>query len=375
MRICIDAHVLGDKSGGNETYYRNIIDNIHKFMKQDDEIILLMSSKKEAERINKKNIRNIKTVFFKSKNPIIRYLYEIPKLVRKYKADVLHTQYYAPLIKNCKLVVTIHDISYEHFPEYFKKLELIRNRVWIWYSSKISDIILTVSEYSKKDISEIYKINKDKIVVTHLATSEIYKQVDEKLVEETKEKFGIKGNYLLTVGNLQPRKNMVRLINSYTEIKSNNPEFNLKLVIVGKKAWKFDGIFKTVNSANLNDEVILTDYVSDYELVNLYNGAEIFIYPSIFEGFGLPVIEAMACGTPVITSNLSSLPEVAGDAAALINPFDNNDIINTLEKVYFDEGYKNILIKKGLKRFKEFSWNKTSSKVIDVYRQVIGEGF
>lgn len=371
MRICIDAHVLGDKSGGNETYYRNIIDNIHKFMKQDDEIILLMSSKKEAERINKKNIRNIKTVFFKSKNPIIRYLYEIPKLVRKYKADVLHTQYYAPLIKNCKLVVTIHDISYEHFPEYFKKLELIRNRVWIWYSSKISDIILTVSEYSKKDISERYKINKDKIVVTHLATSEIYKQVDEKLVEETKEKFGIKGSYLLTVGNLQPRKNMVRLINSYTEIKSNNPEFNLKLVIVGKKAWKFDGIFKTVNSANLNDEVILTDYVSDYELVNLYNGAEIFIYPSIFEGFGLPVIEAMACGTPVITSNVSSLPEVAGDCALLINPYDQNSISNEIIKLYKNKEMIESLKNSGMIRAKTFKWEETTLKIFNVYKKLL----
>lgn len=371
MRICIDAHVLGDKSGGNETYYRNFIDTINKFLDKDDEVILLLANKEEAEKINKKQIENIKTIVFKNKNPLIRYLYEIPTLVKKYNIDVLHTQYYAPLVKNCKLVVTIHDISYEHFPDYFSKVELIRNRLWIWYSSKIANAILTVSEYSKKDISNRYSINQNKIFVTHLAASEIYKKVDIKLVEETKEKFEINGDYLLTVGNLQPRKNMIRLINSYVELKTNNQNFNLKLVIVGKKAWKSDKIFERVNSANLNNEIILTDYVSNEELVSLYNGAQIFIYPSIFEGFGLPVIEAMACGTPVITSNVSSLPEVAGDSALLINPYDYNDITNKIIELYRNNELIENLKIKGEVRAKEFKWEETTLKILNVYRNLI----
>ncbi|GKX67815.1 glycosyltransferase family 4 protein [Inconstantimicrobium mannanitabidum] len=368
MKVCIDAHVLGDRSGGNETYYRNIIDNIYKNLGDTDELFILLDSEEEKKRIDAKNIKNVKTIMFKYKNPIKRYGYEMAKIVKSYSIDVLHTQYYSPIIKNCKLVVTIHDVSFIHYPECFNTMELIRNRLWIRNAAKRADSILTVSEYSKQDIVKQFGVNDNKVHVTYLAPSGIFRELEDKDVEQAKEKFKIDAPYILAVGNLQPRKNLVTLINSYVKIKSSDINFKHKLVIVGKKAWKYDAIFSTLNSHNLSDDIILTDYVSEEDLVRLYNGADVFIYPSIFEGFGLPVIEAMACGTPVITSNTTSLPEVVDDAAILIDPYNQEEIVSKIEALCMDNQLKNELRGKGLKRAKLFSWETTAKKVMDVYK-------
>lgn len=367
MKICIDAHVLGDKSGGNETYYRNILENIYDCLNEDDELFVLLDDENEQKKIEAKKLKNVKTIMFKYANPIKRYGYEISRIVEKYNIDVLHTQYYAPIIKNCRLVVTIHDVSFIHYPECFNRMELIRNKLWIRNAAKRADSILTVSEYSKQDIVNQFGVDKNKVHVTHLAPSNIFKKLENKEVEEAEKKFEIEEPYILAVGNLQPRKNLVRLINSYVKLKENG-DFKHKLVIVGKKAWKYDSIFSTLKNHNLFDHIILTDYVSEEDLVRLYNGADIFVYPSIFEGFGLPVIEAMACGAPVITSNTTSLPEVAGDAAVYIDPYSEEDIINKIKSLSMDSELRAKLKQKGLDRAKSFSWKTTASKVMDTYR-------
>lgn len=369
MRVGIDAHMLGDKSGGNETYYKNILLNMGKLIK-DEEIILFMNKKNNVKYIN--DLRNMKKENFMISKASIRNSILLPLYPLKYDLDLFHIQYFGPLVKTCPIISTIHDISFEHYPEFYTKRELAIMKKWIPYTAKTSDIIFTVSEFSKKDIANRYEINPEKIKVTYNATGENFRVIEDKnSIRNIIDKFSIDGEYILTVGNLQPRKNIPRLVQAYIKLRETNTTFKYKLVIVGKKAWLFDDILRFIKESTFKDDIILTDYVTDEELVYLYNGAEFFVYPSVFEGFGLPILEAMACGTPVITSNANAMIEVSGDSALLFNPYDVDDIVYNMRVLAENRDLRLKMSESGLKRASEFSWNDTSRIVLDTYKEVI----
>lgn len=368
MKIGIDAHVIGDKSGGNETYYRNLIEQITRLV-TDEELYLYFNDQKKSSLIDidKKSDINIKS--FKTSSAVKRYIKYLPDYVQQDKLDVLHLQYFPVIRKKCSIVGTIHDISFEHYPEYFTKKNLLMNKALIPLLARQADRILTVSNYSKQDICNKYGIDPQKIIVTYLATNVKYKVIkDLKLLRETKEKFNINGDFILTVGNLQPRKNLSRLFNAYINLR-NKKLINEKLVIVGKKAWLFNDIFKFVNESKYKDDIIITDYVTDDDLALLYNAAKLFVYPSVFEGFGLPPLEAMSCGTPVVTSNITSIPEVTGNAAVLFNPWDVDDIEEKIVTTINNKDMLNKLSELGLKRSLDFSWKKTAKVTLEAYKE------
>lgn len=364
MKIGIDAHMLGDFSGGNESYYTNIINHLDP--PNNVEIILFVNQINSLKSIK----QNFKCVEFKSKSSLVRNFIELPYLCKKYKLDLLHTQYFVPFIRPCKVVCTIHDICFEHYKNIFTKKDYLIQKTLIPYAARKSQTIFTVSNHAKQDIISHYGVSEENIVVTYNAVNEKFKELNEKELgaSELREKFNITGNrVLLTVGNLQPRKNLPRLIRAFIELKKDNNYEDVQLVIVGKKAWMYNDIL--IEASKNSDDIVLTDYVSEEDLVRLYNLADAFVYPSYFEGFGIPPLEALACNTNVAVSNVSSLPEVVGDVGEYFNPFDEKDIEKCLKKILSRE-YKNYLDYENVERAKLFSWSNSAEKIMKIYQKI-----
>ncbi len=366
--IGIDGHMLGDHSGGNESYYKNILLNMQ--VPRGWEIYLFLKPGVDASLFEDR----FKIVRFISGNAAERNLIELPMLAHRLKLDLLHTQYFIPFNRPCPVVCTIHDICFEHYKDIFTRSEYIRQKVLVPYAAKKAKKIFTVSEFSKSDISKAYGIPSERIHVTWNAVNEHFGRMAEPWLGEIglRRKFGIgDAPYILTVGNLQPRKNLPRLIEAFKRLKSQNGtegnHHGYKLVIVGKKAWMYENILQLAD----REDIVLTDYVTESDLIKLYNAAELFVYPSIFEGFGLPPLEAMACGTPVAVSETSSLPEVVGNAGMYFDPFDVESIKTTLQKMLTDQDLRECLAERGFEQVKRFSWTGSAQRIIDTYRSIL----
>lgn len=362
LNILIDAHSIGDNSGGNETYWKNLIKNLPNQDNYNNYII----------KYNKNNNLNLSQENFISQeflfnNTFYRNLIDIPINNICKKFDIIHSQYFLPLGCGLKDIVSIHDISFLHYPECFTKKQLVINKNLIKKAAEKSKYIITISEFSKQDIVKNYSINPEKVFVTYLAASEIFKPiVSTNEIKNIIEKYNIRGKYILTVGNLQPRKNLDRLIRAFNYLQKDEKFKYYKLVIVGKKNWQLDKLF---NDVSINENIILTGYVPDEDLSLLYNGCDVFVYPSLFEGFGLPVLEALKCGKAVLTSNTSSLPEVIGEAGLLFNPLKEESIADSIASVLINEQFKSKLENDALIQASKFSWEKTANETVKVYEK------
>jgi glycosyltransferase involved in cell wall biosynthesis len=331
----------------------------------DDTVYLFVKNNVDVSEFENK----FKIVRFESESAIKRNFIELNKLCKKYDIEVLHTQYFIPFFRTCKVVCTIHDICFEHYKNIFTKKEYITQKLLIPYAAKHSEYIFTVSEHAKADIVAKYNIDPEKVIVTYNAVNESFRVLssEELQEEDLRNKFSIgSGPYILSVGNLQPRKNLPRLIQAFIGWKEKNVS-NTKLVIVGKKAWLYNDILKAAGAES--SDIILTDYVTNEDLIRLYNAAECFIYPSFFEGFGIPPLEAMACGTPVAVANATSLPEVVGTAAILFDPFDVEQISEAINKLVTDDVVKKRLREDGFIRLNHFNWSESSRLIYNTYHR------
>ncbi|MCH5342481.1 MAG: glycosyltransferase family 4 protein [Acetatifactor sp.] len=363
MRVGIDAHMIGDHSGGNESYYSNILYNMT--IPDGDEYYLFVKKGIDMSPYE----RGFKIVEFEEKSAFKRNFMELPKLCKKYKLDLLHTQYFIPFNRSCPVICTIHDICFEHYKDIFTKKEYIRQKLLIPYAAKHSTYIFTVSNHAKNDIMEHYHVPEEKVIVTYNAVSDDFRKlsVEELDAKSLRNQFGIKEDYILSVCNLQPRKNLIRLIKAFRKLKENT-SCHEQLVIVGKKAWMFNDILKEALSGA--DDVIFTDYVGRDDLIRLYNDAKIFVYPSFFEGFGIPPLEAMACDTPVAVADATSLPEVVGDAGMYFDPFNVDEMAHSMQKLLRDGEYRDELVKKGADQVKKFSWKESADIITSHYRKI-----
>jgi len=237
-------------------------------------------------------------------------------------------------------------------------------------SLKRADMVIAVSESTKKDILRNVDIEEDKVSVIHEGYDKRFRKTDSGRSIVTTGKYGIRSKYLLFVGMLEPRKNISRLIDAYG-LLSDETRSEYSLVIAGAKGWMYEDIFRSAGLIRSPGKVIFTGHVPDDDLVDLYNGAELFIYPSLYEGFGLPVIEAMACGVPVITSNISSLPEVSGNAARLIDPVNIADIKDSMEFILSNSSVRQGMIEKGLENVKRFSYEKMAKETLGLYNKAV----
>lgn len=277
------------------------------------------------------------------------------------KLDIFFSMgHYGPYYSKVPYVVTIFDLSYLHFPELFKKDDLYQLTNWSRRSILKSRHIFAISTSTKNDIVKNYKVDLSKITVTYMGYDPQFKPRLRAKTESVKKKYKIVGEYIIFVGTLQPRKNIEGLIEAFSKLDI----VNLKLVIVGRKGWLYDSIFKIVKKLDLDSKIIFTDFIPNSDLPPLISGAKAYVLPSLWEGFGIPVVEAQACGTPVVVSGISSLPEVVKDSAILIDPTDTNSIKLGLEKVLNDSSLASELSKKGLKNALRFSWQKCAQETL-----------
>lgn len=367
-RIAIDVHQIGLRQTGNETYIRNLVEEIATIAPKDLEFVCY-STKAPHELTSVRWPGPVKRIW--PHTPLVRIPVSFPWELRRIKADIAHFQYFAPPICPCPTVVMVHDISYEFFPEFFNPIERKTMQILIPLSVRRAALVLTVSEFSKQAIAETYKLPPERILVTYNGVTPNFVPLKNSLSAfERLEHLGIGPPFFLSVGNLQPRKNLERLLRAYADLRKRRSPAQ-RLVLVGQSAWRGHRLADEVARLGLTDWVTLPGYVSNDDLVALYNLADVFVYPSLYEGFGLPVIEAMACGTPVITSNAGSLPEVTANAALLIDPRSETEISTALEQLIDDPDLRIRLREAGLARASHFSWRRTAEQTIEGYRQCL----
>lgn len=266
-----------------------------------------------------------------------------------------------------KVITTIHDLTYILYPNTMDTSNRKRLEKDMKSTVKRADYIITISESSKRDIIKYLDVDESKIQVIYPGVDEVYKRtLNSDEITTVKNKYNIHGKYLLYLGTLEPRKNIETIVRAYNCFKKSDKD-NIKLVLAGKKGWLYESIFKLVKEFNIEDNVIFTDYIDDMDKAPLYQGAEVFLFPSLYEGFGIPVIEAMASRIPVITSNSSSLPEAAGDAAIITEPLDYKKISNSIERILNENGLREKMINEGIKQASKFSWDSSAQKLKNIY--------
>lgn len=371
MNLAWNTMLLKQNLSGIGNYIERIL---YEFEKEDiKNNLLLFGSENEYDyrKINLESNTSLTNSIF-SKKKFLRVLWEqifLPIKAKKNNINLIHCPaHVVPLMSSMKTIVTIHDLAFKLFPETFKW----QNRSYLNFivplSIKKADKVIAVSKNTKKDIIREYNVNPNKIKVIYNGVDEKYRRInDDEIINKIKEKYKLPKDFILYLGTLEPRKNIERLIKGFNKTKKNN----IKLVIAGGKGWLYDDVFKLVKKLNLEEKVIFTGYIDEKDIVLLYNAATLFVYPSLYEGFGLPPLEAMACGTPVITSNLSSLPEVVGDAAITVNPNNVKDLIEAIDKVLNNKELQRKMIQKGLKRANKFTWKNTARETIKVYKEVL----
>ncbi len=366
MKIGIITDAIDDGAAGIATYVRNLVEELHKLDKKNEYYLI-------HHKLNKDSI-------YKNRNEIIipirnipfarefRKLIEIPFRLKNHKLDIVHeTAQIGPFLfpTKYKKITTICDLVPLVVPETQPKFSIVHHKLALPIISKRNDKIITISESTKKDVNKKLNIDNEKIEVTLLAANKIFKPIKSRQVLK---KNNLKENYLLCVGTLEPRKNILGLVKAFSKVLKNNP--NEHLIIVGRKGWKYREIFKLVKTKKLDDKITFLEEIDTKDLPALYSHAKMFVYPSLYEGFGLPPLEAMNCKCPVITSNNSSLPEVAKDAAILINPRNTKQLQNAIESLITNKRLRNKLIKLGLKQAKNFSWKDTARKTLKIYKSL-----
>jgi glycosyltransferase involved in cell wall biosynthesis len=289
--------------------------------------------------------------------------------VRQEQVDVLHMTYNAPFWSHSSAqVVSVHDLAYKLYPHYYSSRVRLLLSTLVPLSIRRAERVIVISEQTKQNVIREYGISPDKIVLTPLAAAPEFRvQADPAELRRVLACYGIQAPYVLAVGNLEPRKNLVRIIRAFASLLDNGLPPH-QLVIAGKAHWQGSVVGQEIERLGLGNQAILTGYVSTDDLVSLYNAARLFCYPSLHEGFGLPILEAMSCGAPVITSNTSSMPEVAGAAAWLVDPCSEQDLATAMERILTDEAQRRELREKGLRRAADFSWAYTAQLTLQAYQ-------
>ncbi|MCI5057543.1 MAG: glycosyltransferase family 4 protein [Flavobacteriales bacterium] len=305
-----------------------------------------------------------------SRHPILWYIwfeYAVPKVLKRIDADLFFSpDGYLSLKTKIKSIPVIHDINFLHHP---KDLRFSHQKYYNHYFpkyAKAADKIVTVSEFSKDDIHKHFGIQKNKIEVVYNGYNTNFQPLTHQKKSEIRTKYTEGMPYFIFVGSLHPRKNVVRLFKAFDLYRAKNDHTNTKLLIVGQKMWWTDDIKHAYQNMKYKDEVIFTGRLSSEELYKVVPSAEALLYISYFEGFGIPILEAMASGTPVITSNITAMPEIAGDAAILIDPYSTDAIAQGMLEITNNRKASSQLIQNGIDRAKLFSWDKTADQLSDI---------
>ncbi|WP_333852653.1 glycosyltransferase family 4 protein [Epilithonimonas sp.] len=402
IRVIFDLEVLGNSYKNNQTgIFRVTYELLRRFMFNNKLDVLYSNFNFNNDRKMKSKIGRFlsdEDLSIKSVNSCERIKF-IPfrkeklfkKIYRKFgifdyqikfnsqinNSQIYHTLYY-PIhfslqkYQHIKKIVTIHDLIPILFPQYNANTELLEKTI---YSVGSNNFVICVSENTKKDLLKYApQIDPNKVFVSLLAASKdfFYKCDDEKKFSEVQKKYNIPNKYFLSLSTLEPRKNIDHVIRSFVKMIIDRKINDLSLVLVGNKGWDFDNIFKEYeNAKELKDKIIITGHIPDEDLASIYSNANSFYYMSFYEGFGLPPLEAMQCGTAVVVSNTSSLPEVVGDAGILLDPTDQDQLVDTMWEIYDNDEYRQDLGRKAIEQSKNFSWEKTVAEHLKIYETIL----
>ena len=366
MRFAVDAHAIGRHLTGNEVYVRSLLDAFGAH-DREFEFIAYMSAEDACQHVPRGfRLRRV------AANPFLRLGFDLAMKVRQDHPDLLHVQYTAPLFCPVPIVVSVHDVSFLEHPEYFKRSRAAQLQWSVRRTVKRAAKILTVSDFSRSAILKVYgDLEEDQVVVVPNAGDSIYRPISrEGAAKVVRERFGVAGRFLLSVGDLQPRKNQIGLIRAFERLVHAFPQLPHTLLLVGKETWFAERVREAARTSGVGDRIRFTGFVSDADLLQLYNACDLFVFPSFYEGFGLPALEAMACGRAVTCSNTSALPEVVDGAAILFDPYSVDEMVRAMADLLRDGELRARMERLGLQRAAHFSWQKSADRTLDVYREV-----
>lgn len=368
MRIGIDARLVYYSKAGIGQYIIHLSKSLAKLNTPNENFFLLQSRKDNTQIIKNNNFS--RTSLW---TPCHHWLeqsalrFETAPL----RLDLLHSpDFIPPFRRNYKSVITVHDLAFLLYPQFMTK-ESARYYGQIDQAVKSTDHIIAVSQATKQDLIKLLGVPQEKITVIYEGRNPLYEPMDKAVAQAyVKKTFGLDANFIFFISTLEPRKNIPTLLASYKWLKDHykRPE---KLVLAGSKGWLFEEIDATIKKLNLENDVLFLGRITDEAVNHLYNAASMMVYPSFYEGFGLPPLEAMNCGIPVIVSKIKVMPEVVGDAALLVDPHDVEGLGIAMHRLLTDQELRNDLIAKGYKRAAHFSWAEAAQETLSVYRNVI----
>ena len=371
--VGVNAHLLslteGYRSAGISSYIYNLLRHLPGTASEMEYTVFLNERRYKGPPGLRLQVSRLPT-----NRPPMRILWEqalLPWVARGEGIDLLHTMaFVGPMVSSCPFVTTVHDLSFLFYPQSFRALRRYYLRVFARMSARRAQRVIAVSESTKQDLVETYGISAAKIDVVHNGVDASFQPLPADQVAAFRQQRGLPDRFVLFVGTLEPRKNVVSLIEAYAKLPRERPP----LLLVGGKGWFYDEIFGLVEALALTNEVHFAGFVPAEELPLWYNAADLFVYPSIYEGFGLPPLEAMACGTAVITSTASSLPEVVGKAGKLVDPSDIDALATAMEQVLADRDLREQMQAAGLVQAGGFSWKKSARQTVDSYRRALTPG-
>jgi len=369
--VGLNAHLLSLSQSYRGAGINQYIYNLLRFLPAvdgDGSYIAFLGEKKAQFPGIRLHFTSLPTV-----NPVVRIFWEQtfqPWALWKEKVELLHSlAFVGPLVSPCPFLVTVYDLSFLLFPEGFRLWNRLYLLIFTRLSVKRASRVIAISENTKKDLVKVWGVEENKIRVTYCGCDETLKPLPLQDVENFRRRRGLPERFVFFLGTIEPRKNLVRLLEAFRKIKKGQ----VKLVLAGGLGWKYEPVMAAIENFGLREDVVLTGFIPQEEKVYWYNAAEIFVYPSLYEGFGLPPLEAMACGTPVVASRAASLPEVVGDGGILVDPTDTEAIAEALSRLLSDPRERERLREKGLQRAKKFSWEQMARETVKIYREALAE--
>ncbi len=362
-KVGIDMHVVDGIFQGSRTFVLELFSEVIR-ISPDIHFVLFLENTDLLRAFSPIfTADNVELVHMPRANSIKRLCWQLPLLQRKYKLDILHNQYILPIPSFSAGIVTIHDILFESHPQYFTVPFRIRSAVLVRLSAWRAKHIFTISEFSKREIMSRYGIREENISIIYCGVDRTKFFAGDAGIDIVESRGLVPKGYLLSVGRLEPRKNHVALLRAYSKLQS----VQLPLVIIGQPDFGFDEVFQLIRDLHLESRVRILSDVNDGELPALYRHAKLFVYPSWAEGFGMPPLEAMASGVPVISSDSTSIPEVVGDAGVLVDPSDIDALAKGIDHFLSDQVFYTDMQQRGLKQIKSFQWSAEAEKVRAVY--------
>ena len=365
MKFSVDAHAIGRHLTGNEVYIRNLL-NSFAGLDSESEFVTYLSVDAPSPWVPARfGVRRV------SANPFIRLGFELSGMLRQDRPDLLHVQFTAPLACPVPVVVSVHDVSFLKHPEFFPNFRALQLRWTVNRTIRSASKILTLSDFSSAAIQQAYGVGPDDIVVAPLAAAQEFRPLHiDNALDAVRSRFQLPAPYILSVGDLQPRKNQIGLIAAFADLVKNFPQLRHRLVLAGKETWFAPKVHEAAKASGVADRIRFLGFVTDQDLLHLYNACDLFVFPSFYEGFGLPVLEAMACGRAVTCSNTSAMPEVVDGAAILFDPHSTAAITRAMADLLRDAELRARMERLGQQRAAHFSWQKSAQTTLDVYYAV-----